>query len=39
MFLETIIVIHVDLSMREMSMMSMSQIGAQLIIIRKNIKK
>ena len=39
MFLEWIIVIHVGLSMRGMSMMDMTQIGAQVIIIRKNINK
>ena len=39
MFLESIIVIHIGLSMREMSMMGMTQIGAQVIIIRKNINK
>ena len=39
MFLELIIDIHAGLSMCEMSMMGMTQIGAQVIIIRKNINK
>ena len=38
MCLASIIVNHVDLSMREMSMMDMTQIGTQVIIIRKNIQ-
>lgn len=39
MFLESIVVNHIDFSMREMSMMSMSQFEEQVIIIRKNINK
>ena len=39
MFLATITVVHVGLSMREMSMMGMTQIRAQAIIIRKNFNK
>ena len=39
MFLESITANHVGLSMREMSMMGMTQIGAQVIITRKNINK
>ena len=38
MFLKSI-VIHVGLSMREISMMDLTQIIAQVIIIRKNINK
>ena len=39
MFLKSIIVIHIGLSMCEMRMMGMTQIGAQMIIIRKNINE
>ena len=39
MFPESIIVIHIGLIMGEISMMGMTQIGAQVIIIRKNINK
>ena len=34
MFQPSIIVIHIDLSVHEMSMMGMSQIGVQVIIIK-----
>ena len=39
MFLELIIVVHMDLSMLEMIMMSMCQIAAQVIFIGKNINR
>ena len=39
MFLELIIVIHVGLRMCDVSIMGMTQIGAQVIVNRKNINK
>ena len=39
MFLKTVIVIHIGLSMREMSMTGMTQAGKQVIIIRRNINE
>ena len=38
MFLASIIVIHIGLSMREMSMINMTQIGAQVISIRQTLQ-
>ena len=39
MFLPLIILLHAGLSICEMSMMGMTQIGAQVIIIRSNTKR